>query len=106
MGAIKNVVDLINQLANSVKDRKVTLELNKIQSLTLDLQSEQAHLHEANVKLREERIKLIEKIHSLEAEIRELNDSAIKGPIAPDFVLIENATHECSRCGYKLKVES
>jgi hypothetical protein len=46
MGAIKDIVDLTTQLSNSVNDRKIATELSKIQTLTLQLQSEQAELHE------------------------------------------------------------
>jgi uncharacterized protein YbaR (Trm112 family) len=54
MGTIKDIVDLTTQLSNSVTDRKIAAELNKIQSLILSLQSEQADIHEVNMKLREE----------------------------------------------------
>lgn len=69
MGNIKDVVDLASDLANRVKDRKIADELNKIQQLLLSIQSEQAELHESNVKLREERLALNERIQGLEAEV-------------------------------------
>ena len=65
MGTIKDLVDLVTQLANSVQDRKIASELNAIQSLILKLQAEQATLHEANVELREERLSLKEQIQQL-----------------------------------------
>ena len=125
MSIIYDYIVCYTTLANSVQDRKIASEINQIQSLTLDLQSEQAQLHETNIKLREERIELVEKIQSLEAEIKDLKESGIKGPdgtpacpncstsvkpfymapIPPDFVFTQNATHECSQCGYKFKVE-
>ena len=124
MGTIKDLVDLSTQLANSVEDRKIAAELNAIQSLILQLQSEQAGLHETNIELREERLSLKETIQELEAEIKELKSASIlapKGvptcpncstaskpffmrPVAIDFVHILNATHECPKCKYNTKI--
>ena len=126
MGTIKDLVDLATQLAKSVQDRKIVSELNAIQSLTLKLQSEQASLHEANVELREERLTLKEKIQTLEAEITRLKSSPAAGPtgvptcpncstpskpyymtaVIPDFGEIMNASHECRKCGYHVKLEA
>ena len=125
MGTIKDLVDLTTQLANSVQDRKIASELNGIQSLILKLQSEQAMLHEANIKLREERLSLNERIQELEAEIEGLKSASAVGPngvptcpncstaskpfymrpVPRDFVSIMNATHECSKCEYTMKIE-
>lgn len=120
MGTIKDLVDLTTQLSNSVKDRKIASELNAIQSLTLQLQSEQATLHETNIQMREERLELKEKIQELEAEIARLKSTGVAGPgdvptcpncstgskpyymrpIPKDFVSAMNATHECPKCQY------
>ena len=120
MGTIKDLVDLTTQLANSVEDRKVAKELNSIQSLILQLQSEQAGLHETNIELREERLSLKETIQELESEIKELKSASVSvpegvptcpncstqskpfymRPVASDFVHILNATHECPKCKY------
>ena len=51
MGTIKDIVDLSTQLANSVADRKIVDELNKIQSLTLQLQSELVDLYEKKYEI-------------------------------------------------------
>jgi len=45
MGAIKDIIDLCTQLSNSLQDRQIAAELNQIQSLILQLQSEHAELH-------------------------------------------------------------
>ena len=120
MGTIKDIVDLSTQLASSVKDRKITEELNQIQTLTLQLQSEQAQLHEKNIELREGNVSLAEKVRELEAEIVVLNSSSVApegvpscpncstsskpylmSPIGPDFKRMLNATHECAKCKYR-----
>ena len=123
MGTIKDLVDLITQLANSVQDRKIASELTAIQSLILELQTEQATLHEANVELREGKLSLKKRIQELETEIQKLSAASaaepdgvpmcpncstsskpfFMRPIPKDFVEFENATHECSRCNYKVK---
>lgn len=74
MGTLKDVVDLTTQLANSVSDRKIAAELNKIQHLTLQLQSEQVALHESNIQLREENLELREELTALKKQ-REIDDS-------------------------------
>jgi hypothetical protein len=124
MGTIKDLVDLVTQLKNSVRDRKVATELNAIQSLILNLQTEQALLHEANIQLREERLSLKEQIQELKAKIAELSSAIVAGPsdvpicpncstnskpfymipVARDFVSILNATHECPKCKYNTNV--
>ena len=125
MGTIKDLVDLATQLVNSVEDRKIAAELRGIQTLALTLQSDQASLHEANMKLREEKIELSDKIRSLERKIEELSEARGNGPsdvpicpncsttgrafymtpVPQDFVGIENATHECPKCKYKARVK-
>ena len=125
MGTIKDLIDLTTQLANSVKDRKIASELNAIQSLILNIQSEHATLHEANVGLREERLILKERIQELAAEVKGLKSASSIGPsdipICPncssttkpfymkpvprDFVSIMDATHECPKCEYTMKLK-
>ncbi|OGV50775.1 MAG: hypothetical protein A2017_12840 [Lentisphaerae bacterium GWF2_44_16] len=125
MGTIKDLVDLTTQLANSVQDRKIAAELNAIQSLILKIQSEQATLHETNIELREERLAFKERIQELEAEIERLKAASSIGPsdvpacpncstaskpfymrpVPKDFVSIMDATHECPKCKYNMKVK-
>jgi len=124
MGTIKDLVDLTTQLANSVQDRKIASELNSIQTLMLQLQSEQAILHENNIELREERLVLKERIQELELKIKELNSTCSSAPdgvpicpncstastsfymrlVGRDFMDIMDATHECPKCSYTTKV--
>ncbi len=80
MGTIKAIVDLTTQLASSVTDRKIAGELNAIQTLLLQLQSEQVDLHDANMKLKEERLILKQRIQELEAEVGELVAGPVQGP--------------------------
>ncbi len=125
MGTIKDLIELTSQLANSVRDRKIASELNAIQSLILQLQSEQTSLHEANVEMREECLLLKGRIQELEAEIDRSKSTSSSGPIdvptcpncstgskpfyispvPPDFVSIMDATHECPRCHYTTKIQ-
>lgn len=79
MGTLKDVVDLTTQLANSVSDRKISAELNKIQQLTLQLQSEQIGLHESNIELREQNLKLREEISELKKKADEFSDFKFDG---------------------------
>ncbi len=125
MGTIKDLVDLTTQLANSVKNREIATELNAIQSLILQLQSEQASLHEANIELREERSSLKDQIQGLRSEIEELKSTSASAPsnvptcpncstvskpfymrpVISDLVDILNATHECPTCEYNVKID-
>jgi hypothetical protein len=125
MGTIKDLVDLVTQLTNSVNDRKIASELREIQSLALTLQSEQASLHETNMALREERQDLRDNIRDLERQIAALSVTARDAPqgvptcpncstiakpfymrpVPTDFVDIMNATHECPRCKYSTWVK-
>lgn len=121
MGAIKDIVDLTTQLSNSVNDRKIAAELSKIQTLTLQLQSEQACLHEKNIHLREESLQLKEKILELEKKLQTAttvsgnvqegvpscpncstpNKPFFMRPVPSDFEKILNAKHECPSCKYR-----
>lgn len=126
MESIKDIIDLTAKLASSVKDRKIASELNAIQALMLDMQSEQASLHEKNTDLREEKLSLLERIRELEKEIASLKSSFIAGangvPICPncstaskaiylsplpkDFAKIEGISHEHTTCGFRIVADS
>jgi hypothetical protein len=91
MGAIKDITDLITQLANSVKDRKFAAELIKIQSLALALQSEQLAIIEKDSELVAEnhglKRKMLEMEHShaeATAELQEKHRAEIAKIIARD----------------------
>jgi len=125
MGAIKDVVDLVTQLANRVQDRKVAAELNTIQALILNIQAEQSELHDANTSLREERLALKERIQALESEIADLSSPAgavpqgvptcpncstaskpcFMSPLPDQFKTIMNATHRCPQCKFTMKCD-
>lgn len=126
MGTLKDIVDLTSQLANSVQDRKIATELNTIQQLILNLQSEQAILHETNIELREERLTLKEKVQELETELKELktkpsNSIDTDAPKCPNcstksspfylrsvparFVKMMGVTHECPKCKYNTNIK-
>lgn len=126
MSAIKDVIDLVEKLANRVQDRKIASELHAIQTLIVQIQSEQAKVHEANTDLREERITLQNRVQELETEVQMLKSASPPGPtgaptcpncstvskpfymspIPSDFVNIENATHECPKCSHKVKTDN
>ena len=126
MGAIKDVIELLTQLAGKVKDRKVAAEIVAIQKLTLDIQAEHAQLHEANIKLREERLSLKENIQQFKEKIAELSSAQSctpsDVPICPNCstnskpyymsLLSEKhrrmlrLTHECPKCKYQTKVNT
>jgi len=126
MGAIKDLVDLVSKLSNSVNDRKLASELNSIQGTIAKLQSEHATIHETNIELREKNLELRERVQQLETENSKLRTAPIAGPtgvpqcpncstdvkpffmkpVAVDFVDILNATHVCSKCGYNSQIEN
>ena len=58
MGALKDLVDLVTQLAGSVQDRKFAAELRDIQSMIGHIQSEHAELHEQRIWLKCKILKL------------------------------------------------
>lgn len=72
MGAIKDLVDLVGRLTDSVKDRKFAAELREIQRMIGGILSEHAELHESRIALMTENEKLKKKIPSFEARIAEL----------------------------------
>lgn len=124
VGAIKDVIDLLTQLANKVEDRRLATELSSIQSLILKIQAEHAELHETNIVLREERLGFKGRIQELEAQARELSSTPAHAPssvptcpncstkskpfymrpLGPDFTNILDASHDCPKCGYTTKI--
>jgi len=121
MGTIKDLVDLVTQLSTSIKDRKVAEELREVQNLALTLQSEQSSLHEANMLLREERLKFKEQIGDLEKKIEELSSPIERpsgvpacpncstlgkpfymSPMGPQASWTLRAKLECTKCKYRI----
>jgi predicted transcriptional regulator len=72
MGAIKDLVDLVGRLTDSVKDRKFAAELREIQRMIGGILFEHAELHENRIALMTDNEKLKKQIPSLEARIVEL----------------------------------
>jgi chromosome segregation ATPase len=72
MGAIKDLVDLVTQLNNSVDDRKFAGELREIQGMIGNIQSEHADSHEKRIELMTENSELKQVIVSLKEEITTL----------------------------------
>jgi ribosomal protein L37AE/L43A len=66
MGAIKDVVDITTQLANSVQDRKVSAEIFKIQSLILSVQKDDAELVSENLDLKKKIFEFEKEIFNLQ----------------------------------------
>ena len=99
MGTIKDIVDLSAQLINSVKDRKIISDLNAIQSLISQLQSEQSTISERNTDLKQQLFTLknefakVEKEHTnlakkcseLEKEVSRLREQLDKKTVSPEF---------------------
>lgn len=120
MSLVKDVIDLLAQLANHAKDRKTAAEINAIQTLILRIQSEQADLHSANASLRDENLTQKSRIRALEAQIAGNPSPTPPGPegvptcpncstsatpiymnsLPPDFAKLMNATHRCSQCHF------
>ncbi|PKN21885.1 MAG: hypothetical protein CVU68_06125 [Deltaproteobacteria bacterium HGW-Deltaproteobacteria-3] len=72
MGAIKDLVDLVTQLSNSVEDRKFAGELRQIQGMIGGIQSEHAAMHEQRINLMTENDNLKRENTSLKQKISEL----------------------------------
>lgn len=75
MGAVKDLVDLVTQLSNSIEDRKFAAELREIQSMIGSIQSEHAALHEQRIALMTENAELKQKIAGLQQEMVDLKTS-------------------------------
>jgi len=73
MGTIKDLVDLVTQLTNSVQDRKFAAELREIQKMIADIQTEHAALHEQRIELMTENAELKQTIATLKEEIANRN---------------------------------
>jgi septal ring factor EnvC (AmiA/AmiB activator) len=72
MGAIKDLVDLVTQLNNSVEDRKFAGELREIQRMIGNIQSDHAAIHEQRIQLMIENAELKQVIASLKEEVAAL----------------------------------
>ena len=72
MGAIKDLIDLVTQLTNSLEDRKFAAELREIQSMIGNIQSEHAEIYEQRMELMTENAELKQVIASLKVEIAAL----------------------------------
>jgi len=76
MGAIKDVVDLTEKLANSVKDRKFAGDLLAIQRAIAALQTEHASIQEKDIELMGKNAELQQEVHRLQQKIQELQKPA------------------------------
>lgn len=121
MGTIKDIIDLITDLSKRINDRKIVSELQNVQRMVLEIQAEQAKMHESNIELREENQSLKKTVRNLKDENSALKDKTIDGPegvpacpncstaskpfymapIPAEFRPIEDASHECPQCHYK-----
>lgn len=72
MGAVKDLVDLVTQLSNSIQDRKFATELRQIQSMIGKILSEHAEIHEQRIALLTENAELKQIVASLKQKIGEL----------------------------------
>lgn len=74
MGSIKDIVDLITQLRNSVQDRKIVSELLQIQSYIDSLHSECLQAKERALDYKAENAQLKEDIIEIKRQIRRSED--------------------------------
>jgi len=72
MGAVKDLVDLVAKLNDSVQDRKFAAELREIQRMIGSIQSEHAALHEQRISLMTKNSELKQQIASLHRQLAEL----------------------------------
>lgn len=84
MGVVKDLVDLVAKLNDSVQDRKFAAELREIQGMIGSIQSEHAELHEQRISLMTENAELKQEIASLQQKIVELKQTPSKAPNALD----------------------
>ena len=106
MGTIKDLVDLVTQLSNSVEDRKFAGELRQIQSMIGSIQSENATLHEQrielmakNADLKDENASLKQRISILQQKIVNSKNTEAKAAKRPfpeeaEDILLFLAKHE------------
>jgi septal ring factor EnvC (AmiA/AmiB activator) len=73
VGAVKDLVDLVTQLSNSIQDRKFAAELRQIQIMIGSILSELAEIHEQRIALPTENAKLKHKIATLNQKILTLH---------------------------------
>lgn len=73
MGAIKDLVDLVTQLSNNIKNRKFAAELREIQGIISSIQSEHATMHEQRIDLMTKNAELKKTIVALKNKISSLN---------------------------------
>ena len=78
MGAVKDLVDLVTQLTDSIEDRKFAAELRNVQSMIGNIQSEHAAIHEQRIDLLTENAELKQTIASLNQEIADLRNEIIE----------------------------
>ncbi len=103
MGAIKDIVDLSTQLANSVQDRKFSFDLFKIIELISIVQVDQAQLTESNVQLMSDKAEMQKIITSLETDILKLKQQIFEIKKAPQEVSpqINEVTSSILECFFK-----
>ena len=82
MGAVKDLVDLVTQLSESIEDRKFAAELREIQRMIGGIQSEHAELHEKRIELMTENAELKQIIGALKEEIAELKQEIVNVKIS------------------------
>jgi len=84
MGAIKDVIDLVEKLDNSIKDRKTLDLLLPIKNKIIDIEREQLNLEKAHfqmeLKSNEEKLDLIslheKEVSDLKSKIKELESNS------------------------------
>ena len=92
MGAVKDLVDLVTQLSNSIEDRKFAAELREIQSMIGGIQSEHAAMHEQRIDLMTKNAELKQTIAALKENIVDLQQENISLKKIPQ----EQQTHKLS----------
>ena len=92
MSSIKDISDLIGQLLNSGKDRKLAAEIAPIQSLISMVQSDHFAMVEKNAELLSQNLELKKKISELENTISRLVDKQARKITE----LVEDHTKEVS----------
>jgi hypothetical protein len=75
MGSIKDIVDLITKLRNSIQDRKIVSELLQIQSYIDSLHSECLHAKERALEYKTDNAQLKEDMIEIKRQVRRLKDS-------------------------------
>lgn len=102
---IKDLVDLVGRLIESVQDRKFAAELREVQGMISGLLSEHAALHESRIALMNENQELKNKHQPLRDRITELerecellrNPPHTAEPTDEDISLMKQLTHPYGR---------